>query len=841
MAGLADVRVEESLRIKIGEAKNLPTHIYSSGGGRNTLCIVKLDNEEIFRTQIVDKSLNPFYGEEFHGEIPKRFRYLSCYVVDTGYKAEKVIGKVSLRKEELHKYHGKDHWFPLSRVGSSTEVQGKVHVEIRFDEYLNTEPESFSSHRMVVRVIECLDLTVVNGACNPYAVITVTFGKSRHREEVKRTSVKKKTICPQFEETFFFDLDKRNQNGDKNQYIFEDFLSGDLCISLWHDDTKVSREMLGGMFPGAFLGEVKIPLRDLDPKSVHKAWYFLHGRENGKQPRQDLGSLRLRISCTSDYVFSSDYYDELRNLLLKSAECTPITSSAAYILGEIVENPQNAAQPLMKIFLHYGKLVPLIKALAENELSKTSDPNTIFRGNTLVTKVIDELMKLVGLPYLQDTIKSIIDEICTDHHSCEIDPSKLKDAENVNTNMEHLKVYVEKMFKAITRSGFVCPQVMCEVFYTLREAARKHFPDNREVRYQVVSGFVFLRFFAPAILGPKLFDLRTSTQDAITNRALTLISKAIQGLGNLVSSRTHSFGLKEDYMVPLFQSLSDDQHVDQVKKFLDVISSGSRVSVQDIEAPTILKEGMMIKRAQGRGMFGLKNFKRRYLCLTNQSLFYSREKGDEILCQIPIHNIWAVEKLQEESFKMKYMFQVVQPERALYIQANNCVEEKEWLELLKQVCNSNKNRLKKYHPAAYIGSHWQCCKNTDCNAEGCKPVSGGIQVAEIQVDKIDADREVEKIHSLYLTYMDKLETMQDACASQEVYTGDSDLPPSMHIEDTKSCFVTLNNILSCVIKLEQEHLQYKKMLQKQRVIGSCDTPFGDETYSDLHSPSSPRL
>ena len=33
--------------------------------------------------------------------------------------------------------------------------------------------------------------------------------------------------------------------------------------------------------------------------------------------------------------------------------------------------------------------------------------------------------------------------------------------------------------------------------------------DNKEVRYQVVSGFVFLRFFAPAILGPRLFQLRT--------------------------------------------------------------------------------------------------------------------------------------------------------------------------------------------------------------------------------------------------------------------------------------------------------------------------------------------
>jgi Ras GTPase-activating protein 3 len=33
--------------------------------------------------------------------------------------------------------------------------------------------------------------------------------------------------------------------------------------------------------------------------------------------------------------------------------------------------------------------------------------------------------------------------------------------------------------------------------------------DNREVRYSVISGFIFLRFFAPAILGPRLFDLTT--------------------------------------------------------------------------------------------------------------------------------------------------------------------------------------------------------------------------------------------------------------------------------------------------------------------------------------------
>lgn len=72
---------------------------------------------------------------------------------------------------------------------------------------------------------------------------------------------------------------------------------------------------------------------------------------------------------------------------------------------------------------------------------------------------------------------------------------------------------------------------MCQLFHTLKEVAIKFFPgnfyfinifihsnivlllfifyflENKEIKYSVVSGFIFLRFFAPAILGPRLFDL----------------------------------------------------------------------------------------------------------------------------------------------------------------------------------------------------------------------------------------------------------------------------------------------------------------------------------------------
>lgn len=64
----------------------------------------------------------------------------------------------------------------------------------------------------------------------------------------------------------------------------------------------------------------------------------------------------------------------------------------------------------------------------------------------------------------------------------------------------------------------------------------------------------------------------------------------------------------------------------------------------------------LIKRAQGRKrILKVKNFKRRHFCLTNQKLSYSKNRGDNPLYEIPIEDILAVETLQEESFKMKYV------------------------------------------------------------------------------------------------------------------------------------------------------------------------------------------
>ncbi|XP_073446621.1 ras GTPase-activating protein 3 [Dendrobates tinctorius] len=810
------IRVFQSVRIKIGEAKNLPSYP-GPNKMRDCYCTVNLDQEEVFRTKIVEKSLCPFYGEDFYCEIPRNFRHLSFYIFDRDvFRRDSIMGKVAILKEDLQKYN-RETWFQVQHVDANSEVQGKVHLELRLSEVITDT--GVICHKLAVRVLECRGLPIVNGQCDPYATVTL-LGPTR--TESKKTKVRKKTNNPQFDEVFYFEVTKPSSYNKKSHFEIEedDVDKMEIRVDLWNASNL--------KFGDEFLGERKIPLKVLRQSSCYDAWYLLQPRDNGKSGKpEDLGSLRLNVVYTEDHVFSSEYYNDLRDHLLKSGDVEPVSASAAHVLGEVCREKQEAAIPLVRLFLHYGKIVPFISAIANAEVNRTQDPNTIFRGNSLTSKCIDESMKLAGMHYLQVTLKPIIDEICELHKPCEIDPVKLKDGENLETNKENLKNYVDQIFNVITKSGVSCPTVMCDIFFSLRESAAKRFQDDPDVRYTAVSSFIFLRFFAPAILSPNLFQLSPHHPDPQTSRTLTLISKTIQTLGSLSKSKSASF--KETYMAAFYDHFNEQKYADAVKNFLDLISSSGRRDHKSIEQPIVLKEGFMIKRAQGRKRFGMKNFKKRWFRLTNHEFTYQKGKGDHPLCSIPIENILAVERVEEESFKMKNMFQVIKPSRTLYIQANNCVEAMDWIDILTKVSQCNQKRLTVYHPSAFLNGHWLCCKATSENASGCSPCTGGLP-ANIQL-VIDGDRETERIYSLFNIYMSKLEKMQEACGSKSVYDGpEQEEYSSFVIDDPRETYKTLCSIIEAVKTLEDEHAQYKRDKFKKTKYGSQEHPIGDKSF-----------
>uniref|UniRef100_A0A8C9WST9 RAS p21 protein activator 2 n=1 Tax=Scleropages formosus TaxID=113540 RepID=A0A8C9WST9_SCLFO len=787
---------QEVFNCLAGDAKNLAS---CSGSTRLrdacTFCTISLDQEEVYRTKVLEKSLSPFYGEDFYFEIPRPFQYLSFYVyAKTVFQRDLPIGKVSIRKEDLSQYSGKEHWHSLQPVDANSEVQGKVHLEMRLNEVI-TENGSMCQ-QLLVQIIECQGLPLVNGqSCDPYATVSLV---GPARSDQKKTKVKKKTSDPQFGETFHFEVTRSSSYTKKSQFQVEDedIEKLEIKVDLWNN---------GNLAQDVFLGETRVPVKILRNDTCHRAWYLLQPKGNGKTSKVDeLGSLRLKVTYTEDNVLPSDYYTPLRTLLLKSPEVKPISASAAHILGDICR--ERYVLPMVRLLLHHNCLVPFVSAVAAMELDHTQEANTIFRGNSLATRCIDDMMKIVGRSYLTITLKPVLDEICESNKSCEIDPMKLKEGDNVEANKENLQLYVQKVFSSITQSSASCPPVMCDVFRSLRQMASRRFPGQS----------TFLTF-TPGLLESPL-DLSPLFQDTDVTRTLTLISKTIQTLGSLGSlSRNklvcwpclcHSFRCYFFNLFSLTFIARQKPNIENLPLFQSRL-----LEVQ--------------KRAQGRKRIGKKNFNKRWLCVTNRQLSYHKQRGKEPLNVIPVEHILGVEKLDESAFNRKNMFQVILPEKPLYIQASNCVEAREWVEVISQVSRCNEGRRSHFHPSAYLSSAWLCCKATCEDQPGCKPCTM-LTLANLQLD-IDCDRETERIFSLFSANISKLQKMEDACASIAVYQGpqkEQEEYSLFTIQDPKETFQTIQQIRIVLEDLDEQRFEtiknkyawvYIKLLQFQLV------------------------
>ncbi|XP_053090905.1 ras GTPase-activating protein 2 isoform X2 [Pangasianodon hypophthalmus] len=719
---------------------------------------------------------SPFYGEDFYFEIPRPFQCLSFYVyAKSVFQRDLTIGKVALRKEELCNYSGKEHWFPLQPVDANSEVQGKVHLEMKLNEVITDNGPA--SSRLQVRIIECQGLPLISGqACDSYASVTL-IGPAR--SDQRKTKVKKKTSDPHFDETIYFEVSRASNYNRKNfQVEDEDIEKLEIKVELWNN---------GNLAQDVFLGETRVSVKILRNDLVHKAWYLLQPRGNGvKCKPDDLGSLRLNVCYTEDNVLPSNSYINLRNLLLKSPDVQPISASAAHILGDVCRDRSEASLPLVRLLLHNNRLLPFLMAIAALELENTQEANTIFRGNSLATRCIDDMMKMVGRNYLNITLKPVLDEICESNKTCEIDPIKLKEGDNVEVNKENLQIYVQKVFSSITESSTSCPPLMCDVFQSLRQLASDRFPSDPHVQYSAVSSFVFLRFFAVAVLSPHTFQLRPHHPDPEVCRTLTLISKTIQTLGSWSSlSKSKLSSFKETYMCDFFKLFQEDKCIEKVKKFLDDISSNVCKGTSGAEDSVVLKEGEVHKRAQGRKRLGQKNFKKRWLRVTSRELSYHKQKGKCPLCVIPVKSITGVEKVDESTFNRKNMFQVIFSDKPLYVQAGNCVEASEWIDVLTQLIRCNTDRLGVFHPA----------------------VSSRDTLANIQLE-IDCDRETERIFSLFSASLPRLQKMEDACASMSVYLGqqkEQEEYSAFVIQDPKETFRTIKEIKEVLEDLQLKH------------------------------------
>ena len=140
--------------------------------------------------------------------------------------------------------------------------------------------------------------------------------------------------------------------------------------------------------------------------------------------------------------------------------------------------------------------------------SATVEANLLFRGNSLLTKALDLHMRRLGKEYLEETLRERMRDINESDPECEVDPNRVHNPEDLQRNWRNLIALTETVWKAIAASASRCPPDLRMIFRHIRACAEDRYGDFlRSVTYSSVSGFLFLRFFCPAVLNPKLFDL----------------------------------------------------------------------------------------------------------------------------------------------------------------------------------------------------------------------------------------------------------------------------------------------------------------------------------------------
>lgn len=72
----------------------------------------------------------------------------------------------------------------------------------------------------------------------------------------------------------------------------------------------------------------------------------------------------------------------------------------------------------------------------------------------------------------------------------------------------NLIVYGEVAFSRVVDSNHRCPTSLREMFADLRDVVAMHFPGREDVQRLALSSFIVMRFFAAAIMNPRLFGLK---------------------------------------------------------------------------------------------------------------------------------------------------------------------------------------------------------------------------------------------------------------------------------------------------------------------------------------------
>ncbi|XP_021368387.1 neurofibromin-like isoform X2 [Mizuhopecten yessoensis] len=213
--------------------------------------------------------------------------------------------------------------------------------------------------------------------------------------------------------------------------------------------------------------------------------------------------------------------------------------------------PTQQMDELARVFVNLFDAKHLLYQLLWNMFSKEVEiadcMQTLFRGNSLASKIMAYCFRFYGQNYLRELLNPLIMEMFQLERqqkvSYEIDSARLESGESIEDNKKYLMNITQKVFNVVVGSAQQFPTKLRSMCHCLHQVVTQRFQQNSaDAVWTVIGTVIFLRFINPAIVSPYESGIIDEEPTPKIKRGLTLMCKIMQNIAN------HLLFTKENHM-----------------------------------------------------------------------------------------------------------------------------------------------------------------------------------------------------------------------------------------------------------------------------------------------------
>ncbi|XP_065570505.1 neurofibromin-like isoform X3 [Artemia franciscana] len=263
----------------------------------------------------------------------------------------------------------------------------------------------------------------------------------------------------------------------------------------------------------------------------------------------------------------ADRYEQLVQLVTMIGDKGELPIAMA--LASVISTPQmdELARVFVTLFDAKHLLAPLLWNMFYKEVEVSDCMQTLFRGNSLASKIMAFCFKMYGSSYLHNLLEPLIRPLLDGSEPAvfEVDPARLVAADNIEENRDNLSALATKVFNSIVLSSDKFPPQLRSMCHCLYQVLSKRFPQLPQNNIGAVGTVIFLRFINPAIVSPYEMGIIEKQPPSSVKRGLMLVSKILQNIANHVEFS------KEQHMLPFNDLLRN--HFEAGRRFFIQIAS----------------------------------------------------------------------------------------------------------------------------------------------------------------------------------------------------------------------------------------------------------------------------